>query len=357
MTHSISDIAGRRALGTLPNGQTVDAVTLMNAAGMQVTLISYGASIQSVVVPDRSGEYRDVVIGHDTIDDYVRWPQYAGATVGRFANRIAGGRFTLDGHEHQLPLNDGHNSLHGGDVGFDALNWTVEDVGEASVTFKLVSADGDQGYPGTLTVTACYSLDDDNRLSVEYLATTDAPTIIGLSNHVYWNLAGEGAGSAMEHHLQIFADRFLPTGADLIPTGEYRSVAGTPFDFRQASAMDTRLRDASDEQVRVGQGYDHNWILSDAVSEELRPVARLSDQRSGRIMSLFSNQPGLQFYSGNFFDGSTSGKSGKFYRMGDAIALEPQLFPDTPNQPAFGSARLDPGQIYRNLIAWQFGIE
>lgn len=344
-----------RIFGTLPDGQQVHAITLMNAAGMQVTLISYGAAIQAVLVPDRSGQFRDVTLGHATLEDYLRWPQYAGATVGRFANRIAGGRFSLDGRVYKLPLNNGLNSLHGGTVGFDRVNWEVQGVGDCSVTFKLVSPDGDQGYPGSLSVTACYTLYDDNRLSLEYRATTDAPTIVGLSNHAYWNLAGEGSGSAMDHRLQIFADHFLPTNAALIPTGERRAVERTPFDFRQSKAIDTHLRDADDAQIRVGQGYDHNWIIADSVSEQLRPVARIEHAESGRMMSLFSNQPGLQFYSGNFFDGTTSGKAEKFYRMGDAIALEPQLFPDTPNQPDFGSARLDPCQTYRNLIAWQFG--
>ncbi len=341
--------------GTLPDGQQVDAITLMNASGMQVTIISYGAAIQSVLVPDRAGEVRDVAIGHDTLEDYVRWPQYAGATVGRFANRIAGGRFTLDGHVYTLPINNGVNSLHGGAVGFDSVNWKVQEVDDASVTLKLVSPDGDQGYPGMLTVSACYALNDNNQLSVEYIATTDAPTIVGLSNHAYWNLAGEGSGSAMDHRLQIFADNFLPTDTALIPTGERRPVTRTPFDFRNAKPVGEDVRDASDEQIRIGQGYDHNWIIAESLSEELRPVARLDHPDSGRTMSLFSNQPGLQFYSGNFFDGSTSGKVGNLYRMGDAIALEPQLFPDTPNQPAFGSARLDFGQVYRNLIAWRFG--
>jgi aldose 1-epimerase len=340
----------------LPDGQQVDSITLMNASGMEVTLISFGAAIQSVLVPDRSGELGDVAIGHDTIEGYLRWPQYAGATVGRYANRIAGGRFMLDGKTYQLPVNNGANSLHGGPAGFDSVNWEIQEVGDSSVTFKLISPEGDQGYPGTLGVTACYALDERNRLSLEYSATTDAPTIVGLSNHAYWNLAGEGSGSAMDHRLQIFAERFLPTDPGLIPTGEHRQVKGTPFDFRQTKAIGQDVRDGSDEQIRIAQGYDHNWIVGTEVGGELRQVAQLEHFGSGRVLSLFSNQPGLQFYSGNFFDGTTSGKAGKLYRMGDAVALEPQLFPDTPNQPAFGSARLNPGQTYRNLITWQFGI-
>lgn len=344
-----------RIFGTLPDGQPVHAVTLMNASGMTVTLISLGASIQSVIVPDAKGEFRDVAIGHASLDDYLRWPQYAGATVGRFANRIANGRFTLDGKEYVLPQNDGTNSLHGGSSGFDQANWTVEEVSDNAVTFGLLSADGDQGYPGALNVAARYSLDDDNILSLEYSATTDAPTIVGLSNHAYWNLGGEGSGSVMDNRLQIFADHFLPVEDDLIPTGERRSVEGSAFDFREAKPVGSDIRDADDQQISRGQGFDHNWIVADDIGNELRVVAKLEDPHSGRTMMLFSNQPGLQFYSGNFFDGSTWGKSRRFYRMGDALALEPQLFPDTPNQPEFGSARLDPGQTYRNLIAWQFG--
>lgn len=354
MTSPYSPGSTRTIFGTLPDGQAVHAVTLMNTSGMQVTLIGYGAAIQSVMVPDRSGVFHDVTIGHDSLDDYLRWPQYAGATVGRFANRIAGGRFTLDGREYSLPLNNGPNSLHGGVKGFDAVNWAIEAVSDTSATFKLTSPDGDQGYPGTLIVTACYMLDDDNRLSVEYSATTDAPTIVGLSNHAYWNLGGEGSGTAMDHRLQILAGGYLPVDESLIPTGERRAVAGTPFDFREPKAIDADVRDAGDEQIRIGQGFDHNWIVSDGVSADLRPVARLEHTGSGRVMSVYSDQPGLQFYSGNFFDGTTSGKSGRLYRMGDAIALEPQLFPDTPNQSSFGSARLDPGETYRNRIAWQF---
>jgi aldose 1-epimerase len=343
-----------RKFGQHPDGSDVFAVTLANSSGMTVTLISYGAAIQSVTVPDRIGNLSDVTLGHAWLDDYLRWPQYAGATVGRFANRIAGGRFMLDEKEYHLPLNNGPNSLHGGEVGFDRLNWHLREATDRSATFTLLSPDGDQGYPGNLTVSAHYALDDANRLSLTYEATTDAPTIVGLSNHAYWNLAGEGSGTAMNHLLQIEADSFLPVDANLIPTGERRPVAGTAFDFRVPKPIDRDFRDASDEQLRFGQGYDHNWIVGDGVAASARKIARLEHTASGRAMTLYSNQPGLQFYSGNFFDGSTWGKSGGLYRMGDAIALEPQLFPDTPNRPEFGSALLDTGGTYRSLIAWEF---
>ena len=231
---------------------------------------------------------------------------------------------------------------------------SVEKGPTASVTLRYVSPDGDQGYPGTLTMTATYSIDGDT-LSVEYLATTDRTTIVNLSNHVYWNLAGEGApDGAMNHVLTIPAEYYLPTDAGAIPTGEIRPVAGTPFDFRRPMAIGARVRDASDQQIVLGRGYDHNWVVARAPSAEPRLLARVEEPVSGRVMEIISNQPGLQFYSGNFIDATTIGKAGRLYRMGDGIALEPQMFPDTPNQPQFGSIRLDPGETYRNVISWRF---
>ena len=345
--------------GTLPDGDAVQLITLTNEQGMTVRLIGLGASIQSVCVPDREGNFADVTAGYANLPDYLEKPQYFGATVGRVANRIAGGRFTLDGKAHSVPQNDGPNSLHGGTQGFDRVNWQLvgHDENDLSVTFRYVSPDGDQGYPGALTTTATYRLGDDNALTVEYHATTDAPTLVNLSNHAYWNLSGDGGPrDAMDHLLTIHAAQYLPVDAALIPTGERRDVVGTAFDFRAARRIGDAVRDASDAQIAHGRGYDHNWIVGDGVAAEPRDIAYLQDPHSGRTMTLSSNQPGLQFYSGNFFDASTAGKSGRLYRMGDAIALEPQQFPDTPNQPSFGSIRLDPGQTYRNIIRWQFGI-
>lgn len=331
---------------------------MTNAQGMSVTIITYGASIQALSVPDVHGHFDDVTTGYATLDDYIAMPQFFGSTVGRVANRIAGARFSLDGKEYAVPANDGRNSLHGGEVGFDKVNWSVKACDEAtlSVTLSHFSPDGDQGYPGNLTVMATYQLHQDNALSVHYRATTDSPTCVNLSNHAYWNLGGEGAcHDAMDHLLMINAEHYLPVDNRLIPTGERRRVDGTAFDFRTANPIRDHVRDVEDEQLRHGRGYDHNWVIDEATAAEPRLLATLEDPYSGRTMKLLSNQPGLQFYSGNFFDGSTAGKSGKSYRMGDAIALEPQMFPDAPNQTSFSPVTLRPGEFYENIIIWQFG--
>jgi aldose 1-epimerase len=348
----------RAAFGTLPDGRTVEAITLANHKGMRATIITYGASIQTVIVPDRSGHGADVTLGYPTMQGYLEQPQYFGSTVGRVANRIAKGQFTLDGKAYQVPVNNGPNSLHGGTKGFDKVLWTVTDTQDgpsASVTLRYVSPDGEMGYPGTLTVTATYALDEANNLSVDYRATTDRTTVVNLSNHAYWNLAGEGsAEGAMGHLLTIPAEQYSPTDATAIPTGEFRPVAGTVFDFRKPTAVGARVRDAADPQIAFGRGYDHNWVVARGVAPQPRLLARVEEPKSGRVMEVLSNQPGIQFYSGNFLDATTVGKAGKIYRMGDAIVLEPQMFPDTPNRPEFGSIRLEPGQTYHNRIVWRF---
>jgi aldose 1-epimerase len=360
MTVHAGTMVRHETFGTMPDGKPVDAVVLTNAHGLTARVIALGASLQSLSVPDRDGHFADIVLGYPSLKGYLEKPQYFGATVGRYANRIAKGRFALDGHTYQVPVNDGPNSLHGGTRGFDKVLWTVaavdHDEGKASVTLTYVSPDGDMGYPGKLSVTAVYTLDDQDRLSIDYRATTDKPTIVNLSNHAYWNLAGEGSGSVMDQRLAIPADAFLPIDATSIPTGELRKVAGTPFDFRQAKPIGRDIR-VADPQLLNGRGYDHNWVISRAPASAPRMVARVEDPQSGRVLTLSSAQPGLQFYSGNFLDGTTVGTGGRVYRQGDAFVLEPQLYPDTPNQPAFGSARLDPGQTYRNLIVYRFTTE
>ncbi|MEA3064198.1 MAG: aldose 1-epimerase [Sphingomonadales bacterium] len=360
MNESLVGISGaiRSKFGELPDGRTVEAVTLANKAGMEARIIAYGASLQALLAPDRDGVLADVALGHSTVEPYLDHPQYFGSTVGRVANRIAGGRFTLDGRVCRTPVNNGPNSLHGGPGGFDKRLWEIAQVEQgppARVVLRYVSPDGEMGYPGTLTVIAAYSLDEAGALSVEYRATTDRTTLVNLSNHAYWNLAGEGSqGGAMEHLLAIPADSYLPTDAGSIPTGEFRPVEGTPFDFRRPTAIGARVRDSADPQIRIGRGYDHAWVVARGPSSEPRLLARLEDPGSGRVLEILSNQPGLQFYSGNFLDGTSSGKAGRLYRMGDAVALEPQMFPDTPNRPEFGSLRLEPGETYRNVIIWRF---
>jgi aldose 1-epimerase len=355
-----ADVA-RAPFGKTPSGETVEAITLTNARGMSARIISWGAAIQSVLVPDRHEQLADVALGYPSMEGYLAKSEYFGATVGRVANRIAKGRFTLDGKGYQTPVNNGPNALHGGTQGFDKVNWKVveaKDGPTASVTLRYVSPHMDQGYPGTLTATATYTLDESNTLAVEYRATTDRPTLVNLSNHAYWNLAGEGsAEGAMGHLLTIPADHYSPTDATAIPTGEFRPVQGTAFDFRRPTAVGARVRDASDPQIVYGKGYDHNWAIARVVAKAPRLLARVEEPSSGRVMHVLSNQPGLQFYSGNFLDAVIAGKAGKLYRQGDALVLEPQMFPDTPNRPEFGSVRLDPGETYRNQILFRFSTD
>ena len=349
--------AKRGSFGKLPDGRSVEAVTLSNAKGVSAKIIAWGATIQSVIMPDRNGKKADVALGYDSIDQYLAKPQYFGPIVGRFGNRLAAGRFTLDGQTYQTPVNNGKNSLHGGTTGFDKVLWTVTSVKNgptASVTLRYVSPDGDQGYPGTMTVDATYSLDEQNNLTIEYSATTDKPTIANLTNHAYWNLSGEGSSNgAMGHVVTIPAQTYLPTDDGAIPTGEFKPVAGTVFDFRKPTAVGLRVRDASDQQIVWGRGYDHNWVIGRAVTKSQHLMAKVYDPASGRGFELWSNQPGLQFYSGNFLDGTSYGKSKKAYREGDAIVMEPQIFPDSPNQKGFPDARLAPGQTYRNVMTYR----
>lgn len=350
--------AERSSFGATDDGQTVEAVTLTNSRGMTVRVLSYGAILQSVVVPDRQGRATDVVLGYSDMTGYLKAPNYFGATVGRYANRIKGGRFTLDGRNYTLAINDKVNALHGGFKGFDKRLWQIVEVAggpSAHVTLGYISADGEEGYPGTLKVTATYTLDEKNQLSVEYKATTDKPTIVNITNHSFWNLAGENSGkSVYESLMTIPAETTTPVDRTLIPTGAFRPVAGTPLDFRKATVIGSRIRDARDDQIVFGQGYDENYVIARDVAATPRMQARVEEPTSGRVMEVWSNQPGVQVYTGNFLDGTAIGKSHLAYRQGDGLALEPQVFPDTPNRPEFGSARLEPGQTYRNIILYRF---
>jgi aldose 1-epimerase len=302
-----------------------------------------------------------VTLGYDDVRSYVEHPNYWGQTIGRYANRIGGGRFTLDGKTYRLALNDKTNSLHGGTVGFDKRVWQIVEVsdkgGVAKVALRLVSPAGDQGYPGNLTVTTTYTLDDRGALTIDMDASTDAPTIVNLTNHALFNLAGEGAPEGvLAHRLTIPARRYTPVDATLIPTGELRLVAGTPFDFTSGRTIDEVVRDGRDSQIVIGRGIDHNFVLDEGKTRAPKLAARLEDPRSGRVLEVLTDQPGIQIYTGNFLDGTLVGKGGHIYRMGDGIALEPQLFPDTPNKPAFGSARVDPGRPYHHRMIYRLSV-
>lgn len=356
--------AKRVSFGSLDDGTAIAAVELRNSHGVMVRILTLGATIQALEVPDRDGNAADVVLGYATAAEYLAKPQYFGATVGRYANRIRGGTFRLDGKTFNLGKNDGPNHLHGGVQGLDKVVWetgAIGSIGEgegvrdtATAVFTYSSPDGAGGYPGALDVTAVFTLTDSNELGIEYRAVTDTPTIVNITNHAYFNLAGAAdERSVLDHELTLFADRYTPVDASLIPTGELRPVADTPFDFRIAKRIGDNIRDASDEQIRFGRGYDHNWVINDA-NGELRLAAILRDPRSGRVMEMLTTAPGVQFYSGNFLDGGTVGKYERAYRQGDALCLEPQVFPDAPNHPDFPSARLEPGETYSNTIVFKF---
>ena len=301
----------------------------------------------------------DVVLSHPDMKGFVSTPQYFGVTAGRYANRIAEGRFSLDGNQYQLPVNNGANSLHGGTVGLDKVLWEISDVSssddEASVTLRYVSPDGDQGYPGELTSEVTYALTESNELFMRYRATTTKPTVVNLTNHTYFNLAGASSGqNILDHFLEIDADHFLPTDAGAIPTGELRPVADTPYDFRTPRTIGERITDGSNEQLIIGRGYDHNYVLNSGVSEQPQLAARVTHPSSGRVLELWTTEPGVQFYSGNFLDGSVVGKDNQVYPQNSALCLEPQHFPDSPNQPDFPSTRLDPGEVYRQTSVFRF---
>ncbi|MGP4110468.1 aldose epimerase family protein [Streptomyces sp. 4N509B] len=343
----------RELFGRLADGTEVHRWTLSNG-GTRVKVLSLGGIVQSLELPDRAGRYANVSLGFDTLDPYVTDSPYFGALIGRYGNRIAEGRFTLDGTTYQLPLNDGPNSLHGGDIGFDKRVWEVTPSGRSALVLRYVSPDGEMGYPGTLDVEVTYTVTDDGALRIDYLATTDAPTVVNLTSHIYFNLAGEGSGGVHDHRLRIAASRFTPVGATLIPTGELADVAGTPFDFRRTKAVGRDIR-VSHPQVLHGQGFDHNFVLDKGITEEPEPAASVHEPISGRTMDVATTEPGLQFYSGNFLDGTLVGTSGLTYRQGDALCLETQHFPDSPNQPGFPSTVLRPGDTYRSTTVHTFG--
>ncbi|MCW1381638.1 galactose mutarotase [Novosphingobium sp. KCTC 2891] len=343
--------------GKLADGTEVSAITLKAANGVSARILAYGATLQSLCAPGRDGKAADVVLGYDDLASYVDHPNYFGVTVGRYANRIAGGTFALDGKTFQLPLNDKTNSLHGGGKGFDKVVWKVVSVKSgpvASVVLSHVSPDGDSGYPGKLATTVTYSLDEAGNLTIAFEAKSDKPTVVNMTNHAIFDMAGEGSpAGAMGQMLTIPAAAYTPVDDKLIPTGELRKVEGSVFDFRQPRRVADGLRDGRDQQIVFGRGYDHNFALDKGVTTNPQLAARLEDPASGRTLEVLSTEPGVQFYSGNFLDGTLIGKGGRLYRMGDGIALEPQKFPDAPNHPSFVSARVDPGKPYRHVMIYR----
>jgi len=341
-------------------GQGVDLYTLTNANGMEVKIMTYGGIVQSIRVPDRDGQLANVALGFATLEEYVAGNPYFGCIVGRYGNRIARGTFSLDGTTYRLALNNGENTLHGGEKGFDKFVWgatRVPDV-QNGVALKLsrVSPDGEENYPGTMMVDVTYTVTDTDELQIDYHATTDKATIVNLTNHTYFNLAGEGSGTVANQQLQLNASTYTPVDDTLIPTGEIAPVAGTPFDFTTATAIGDRIRDGSSEQITFGRGYDHNFVLDRPSPDDRSMVVAgtVTDPESGRTMEIRTTEPGIQFYSGNFLDGTIAGPSGKVYRQGDAFALETQHFPDSPNQPTFPSTVLQPDQEYSSTTVYAF---
>lgn len=351
MSHTVATNVKSSYFGTLPDGSTVHAYTLRSAF-VQIRVITYGARVTSLSTPDRNGSIADVVLGFNELAPYLDPKNaYLGVTAGRFANRIAKGRFTLNGESHQLTINNGPNSLHGGVDGFDKRNWTA-DVLPNGVTMTLVSPDGDQGYPGNLTTSVQYTLDGDT-IRIKYKATCDKATVVNLTNHAFFNLAGEDKPSILNHVLSLECDAFTPVvDTDAIPTGEIRAVANTPFDFTQPKAIGFRIEDG-DLQLEYGRGYDHNWVVRGQAGD-LRRAARLYDPATGRTMEVMTTEPGIQFYSGNFLDGTSLGKSGTPYRQRSGLCLETQHFPDSPNQQSFPSTVLQPGNTFRSETTWKF---
>jgi aldose 1-epimerase len=348
----------REPFGTLPDGTPVELFTLTNASGMEVKVTNYGGIITTLKVPDRNGKLDDITLGFESIDGYLKGSPYFGALIGRYGNRIGKAQFTLDGQTYKLPANDGPNTLHGGFKGFDKVVWQAEPFereGERGVVFTYTSADGEQGFPGTLTTRITYTLTDKNELAFDYHATTDKPTVVNLTQHAYFNLAGHDSGDVLNHQLTINASRYTPVNNVLIPTGELAPVEGTPFDFRTATAIGARI-EADHEQLKHGGGYDHNFVL-DRDGDGLVLAARVEEPTSGRVMEVHTTEPGVQFYSGNFLDGTLTGKGGHAYQKRSGFCLETQHYPDSPNQPAFPSTVLRPGEEYSSRTVYTFSVK
>jgi aldose 1-epimerase len=354
-TNTVGTIS-QAPFGKTADGTPVEIYTLRNARGCEARIMTYGGIVVSLKVPDKDGNFGDVVLGYDKFDDYVKNNPFFGALVGRYGNRIARGKFTLDGKEYTLAVNSGLNNLHGGPVGFDKRVWkatTLLTADGPALQLNLLSKNGDQGFPGNLNVTATYTLTADNGLLLNYTATTDKPTLCNLTQHSYFNLAGKG--DVLNYLVYINADKFTPVDNALIPTGELKPVEGTPFDFRKPTAVGARIN-ADNEQIKFGSGYDHNWVVNKPLGK-LGLVARVTDPTTGRVMEVLSTEPGVQFYTGNFLDGSITGKGGWVYQKRNGLCFEPQHYPDSPNHPQFPSAELKPGETYQNTILYRFSVQ
>ncbi len=348
----------KQDFGKTKDGISVDLYSLTNANGMKVSITTYGGIITSIIVPDKDGHMGDVVLGFDNLDDYMNKSPYFGCIVGRYGNRIAKGKFTLNGKTYTLAVNNGPNHLHGGIVGFDKVVWNAEEVrGGDYVGLKLsyLSKDGEEGYPGNLSVIVTYLLTNDNEIKIQYEATTDQPTLCNLTNHSYFNLADGGASTILDHELMIDADSITPIDETSIPTGEFMPVEGTPFDFRKPKKIGLDIND-DDQQIRNGQGYDHNFVLNGKAGT-LRLVARAVDPSTGRVLEVLTEEPGVQLYTGNFLDGSITGKGGIVYGYRHGFCLETQHYPDSPNHPNFPSTVLNPGEKYQTTTIYKFSVE
>jgi len=343
--------------GNMPDGAAVDLYTLSNAAGMQAGIVTYGGTVVSLTAPDRTGKFGDVVLGLDDLASYMKGTAYFGALIGRYGNRIGHAQFKLDGATYKLPANNNGNTLHGGLAGFDKKIWTaVPGSSPDGQTLELsyVSKDGEEGFPGTLTTKVVYTLTSKNELKIEYTATTDKSTVVNLTNHSYFNLAGQGEGDILGHEVTINADRFTPVDAGLIPTGELKAVAGTPFDFTKSTAIGARI-DAADPQIKFGLGYDHNWVLNKS-GAGLSKAAEVYEPKTGRVMEVMTTEPGLQFYTGNFLDGTLKGK-GKTYAHRNGFCMETQHYPDSPNKPDFPTTTVKPGETYKTTTIYRFSAK
>lgn len=358
MENSSTDVIKKKAYGTTPEGETVDHYTLSNDNGMEVAIITYGGRITSLKAPDKNGQFENVVLGFDSIAQYTQDNPFFGALIGRYGNRIAKGKFTLDGEEYTLPQNDGDNHLHGGEKGFDKVVWSAEEPGDDSNSLKLtyISEDMEQGYPGRLVSVVTYTLRDDNSLEVLYEATTDKKTVVNLTQHAYFNLSANFDQPILDHVVEINADSILPVDQTLIPTGEIKAVAGTPFDFREPQTVGDRI-EQDDEQLKRGLGYDHCWVLNEQEGG-MRFAASAHHPASGRFMEVFTDEPGIQFYSGNFLDGTLPQADGAgTYAKRTGFCLETQHYPDSPNQENFPSVTLEPGDTYTSKTSFKFSVK